>query len=237
MQVPDFTDPQCLTDLINSVQVGPEVLTGVAIGLLVFGVLNCFFGYPLFRVLLGIFAGIAGGLLSFSLSFQFFGADLPAAAITGVTAAVLCAIVLFQLYYVSVFIIGSGLGVFLASTATNMLGYGQVPLAMAISGVVAGLLALVIQKAVIILATALFGALYAVMGFAQLIGAGIDLEKLRSDPTNIVDWRNPDTKLYIMAGCVVVLAIAGIVVQYLILRKVRRRKEQTVQADDSYDED
>jgi hypothetical protein len=108
----------------------------------------------------------------------------------------------------------------------DMVGVAYIPLVIVISGVVCGLLALLIQKLAIILATAVFGAVYTTLGVAQVVGKGVDPNKIATDPVNVMDWRNPDARLIIMAVSVLVLAALGVFVQYKIVGAMKRRKEE-----------
>jgi hypothetical protein len=225
MDFPDLTNPQWFSELIDSLELTSEFFTASAIALIILGIVSCFFGYPIFRVLLGIVAGLAGGASSFSVAYTAFGNDLPAAIIVAVTAGVLCIIIFVKLYYIGVFLVGAGLGSFLVVTITNLVGAAQIPLLITIAGLVGGLVGLVLQKLLIIVATSLFGAVYCVMGIAQLAGFGIDPETLREDPGSIINLREPDARLIVMGSCIIVLAVIGILVQYKIDSVTKRRKE------------
>ena len=225
MNFPDLTNPEWFSECMSSLEISSELLTGAAIGLIVLGIVNCFFGYPIFRILLGIFAGIAGAGTSFSFAYAAFGNDLPSSIIVAVTAGVISTIIFVKLYYLGVFLIGAGLVSFLAITALNIFGISQIPLIIVLSGLVGGLIALMLQKLLIILATSIFGALYAVFGVAQLAGFGFDPDKLREDPVSIINWREPDARLIIMVSCWVVAAVIGIIVQFKIASAIRARKE------------
>jgi MFS family permease len=219
MNLPDFTNPEWFKELINSIELTPEVITGIAVIAIFFGLLTCFFGYPLFRLVLGIFAGVVGAISSYTVASSMFGVEtdgMAASIICALTVGVLVTIALVKLYLIGVFLIGAGLAVFLAMTITTMLDYIQVPLALAISGVVGGLIALWLQKLIVVISTAVFGSLYAVVGVAQLAGFGFDLEKMRENPEEVVNWQEPDNRLIVMAVSVLVLAIIGMIAQYKI---------------------
>ena len=237
---------QWCSEFIQDLQISYEFLLGSAIVLVVLGVLNVFLGYPIFRVVLCIFAGLAGGTASYVFAFAAFGGDIAASLIVAVTVGLLSVIALYKLYLMSVFLAGGALGWFLSYTVMEFVGLDNVPLVITISGVVCGLIALMIQKFAIILATSLFGAVYTTLGVAQLVGHGIDPKELAEDPGNVVDWSNPDAKVIIMAVCVVVLALGGILVQYKITSTKKRKheirgrrdegdKSQVIPADESED--
>jgi len=230
MPIPDLTSPEKISEIVDyCLEIAPESLTVLAIIAVVLGIIACFFGYSIFRVLLGIFAGATGSLFSFSFACAAFDKDLPASIIVGVTVGVICVIVFVKLYYMGVFLVGTGLGVFLATTVMKIVSADQIPLVIVITGVIGGLLALVLQKFLIILSTAIFGAFYAVMGVAQLVGQGVDPDKLRESPQSMIDWTEPNTRLIILLACTIVLGVIGILVQYKTASALKRRKELTEQ--------
>lgn len=245
MNLPDFTNPEWFKEFINSVELTPEIITGISIAAIFIGLLTCFFGYPLFRLILGIFAGIGGALASFTLMSSMFGTEteaMTASIIVGLTVGVLVTIALVKIYIIGVFLIGAGLAVFLTMTVTTMLDYLQSPLALAIAGVFGGLIGLWLQKLLVVIATAIFGAVYTVTGIAQLAGFGFDLEKLRENPEEAVNWQEPDKKLIIMGICILVLAITGIIAQYKISSAMKAHRAQgpsvsVKKRDEEYEED
>jgi hypothetical protein len=151
--------------------------------------------------------------------------------IIAVTAGVLSLLAFYQLYLMSVFVAGAALGWFLSYTVMDMIGVAHIPLVIAIAGVVCGLIALLIQKLAIILATAVFGAVYATLG-AWLAISKVNPQELAEDPAKFFDWQNPDARLIIMAVSVIVLAALGVFVQYKIVGALKRRKEEPAESTD-----
>lgn len=138
-----------------------------AIVLLVGGTIACFFGYRLFRIVLSIFGFIIGALAASSL----FGASdtwpMVAAALVG---GLVGAGILFAAYFVGVALVGAGLGAVVA----NMLfaAGGQEPhyLVVLLSSVAGAVLAMYLQRYVIIIGTAFGGAWTLIVGAMALAG-------------------------------------------------------------------
>src|SRR3954464_14051162 len=85
-----------------------------AIVLLSGGVVSCFFGYRLFRIVLALFGFIIGALAASSLvAASSSTAMLIAAGIGGVVGAGL----LFTAYFIGVTLVGAGLGALVANLA------------------------------------------------------------------------------------------------------------------------
>jgi hypothetical protein len=182
-----------------------------ALILLAGGLLACFAGYRLFRLVLGIYGFILGAL--FATSFMSPASVLSmviAALIGGLIGALLLAIG----YFIGVALLGGGLGVLAAHAIWMQQGWGD-PRAMPLLGFAIGgaIVALIFQRYVIIVGTAFGGAWTAVMGAAAMFG----------DPAarHVTDARNiwivypftpPLTRPWITVACVV-LGIAGVIVQ------------------------
>ena len=138
-----------------------------AIVLLVGGLIACFAGYRLFRIVLGIFGFILGALAASSL----FGASntgpmLIAAATGGIAGALL----LLAAYFVGVALVGAGLGAAVANiafSASNRDPHVLVVTACAIVGAVA---AMYLQRYFIIVGTAFGGAWTMIVGAMALVG-------------------------------------------------------------------
>ena len=141
--------------------------TPAAIILLLGGLLACFAGYRVFRIVLGIYGFILGALLASSP----FGADqtvmMIAAAIVG---GLIGALILIAAYFVGVALLGAGIGALAANAIWASLGrepHVAIVIGFAIIGALA---ALALQRYVIIIATAFGGAQTAVVGAAALMG-------------------------------------------------------------------
>jgi hypothetical protein len=138
-----------------------------AVVLVAGGLLSCFFGYRLFKVVLAIFGFIIGGLAASSV----FGEGSSTAMVIAALVGGLCgAVLMLAAYFVGVALVGAGIGV-----ATIHMIWTQIPgdphPAVVIVGAVAGaLLSTWLQRYVIILGTAFGGAWTMVVGGAALMG-------------------------------------------------------------------
>ena len=137
-----------------------------AIILLLGGLLSCFGGYRVFRIVLGVYGFILGALLASSA----MGADqtwyMVAAALVG---GAIGALVLILAYFVGVALIGGALGALVANLAWAAFGREPGLIAVIVLAVVGALGALALQRYVIIVATAYGGAQMAIVGGAALM--------------------------------------------------------------------
>lgn len=198
----------------------PFALSGslVALVALLVGLLNCFLGYRLFRILLAIYGFVIGAGIAALVANQFFGGQqvlfLAAVVIGGLIGALLLA----ALYFVGVFVVGAAAGALLAYGAGAALGLTVPIIALAIAGAVVGVLALFLQRIVIILATAFSGAWLALVGAIALAsGHPLVVDPVVSDPGTL---QGVGLAPLAFVALVLVLGAAGVIVQF---RTTRRR--------------
>jgi hypothetical protein len=141
--------------------------TPAAAILLVGGLLACFAGYRVFRVVLALYGFILGAVLASSL--------MPAEQtvwmiLTWIAGGLVGALIMVLAYFAGVALIGAAAGVALAHLAAATFDT-EPGIAIVIAVSIAGaLVALVLQRYVIVLATAFGGAHTAVVGAAALWG-------------------------------------------------------------------
>jgi hypothetical protein len=132
-----------------------------AVLLLLGGLLSCFAGNRLFRLVLGIYGFVAGALITSTV----MGAGDPKSTLLAMLiGGVIGAVILVVAYFVGVALIGAALGAIVVHLIWAQLGHEPHP-AWVIVGTVAGALgALALQRVIIILATAFAGAWTALVG-------------------------------------------------------------------------
>ncbi len=182
-----------------------------AIFSIIAGVIVCFWGYRLFKVVLGIAGFIAGATL-----FYHFGAHYTANMIVLVILAVFGGMIGASLsmafYYVGLFLLGALAGWqigFLAATVINIELVIIIPI---VAAVIAGILACFFQKPIIIAATALIGAWSVVTGGFYFFGTGIIPTDLFRDPFMLVESLRETNPVVVFAW--IVLSIAGMIFQF-----------------------
>lgn len=131
------------------------------------GLLACFVGHRLFRVVLGLYGFVTGALLTTAV----MGATDPKHAVLAMLVGGLVgALVLILAYFVGVALIGAALGAVLVHVIWAQLAREPHPLVV-IAGTVSGALcAMALQRYVIILATAFGGAWTAFVGALAITG-------------------------------------------------------------------
>ena len=139
-----------------------------AIVLLIGGAVACFAGYRLFRVVLAIYGFIFGAMLASSvMGISNHLGMLIAALIGGILGAVLFTFA----YYVSIGLIGAGMGAGLLQAVWHYAKSSDPPsVAMIIAAVAGAVVAMALQRYVIIISTAFSGAWTMLVGGLAMVG-------------------------------------------------------------------
>lgn len=139
----------------------------VVSALLVFGLVQLFFGYRLFRVLIAVIGALFGFFYAPEIIALATG-ELPGAAVAvavGAGLAIAFALVAWYVFWLAVFAWGASIG-FVAGLSA----FGELPWLALLSGLVVGVLAMMFQHVLIVLLTALNGAWLVVSASAFLLG-------------------------------------------------------------------
>jgi hypothetical protein len=127
-----------------------------AIALLLGGVLACFAGHRLFRIVLGLYGFILGAMIASSVMGVGNTTGMVVAAIVGGLAGT---IVMVLAWFVGVSLIGAGLGVLATHVLWSQLATGDPPAYLVVVVAVAGAIAAAfVQRYVIVVGTAFAGA-------------------------------------------------------------------------------
>ena len=150
-----------------------------AIVLIVAGLVSCFQGRRLFRVLLGLVGFILGALVATSvLAPSTSTATWIAIGVGGVAGA----LILIATYFLGVAVAGAALAALLVHVGFGQFGHEPHPLAVVGACVVGALASMAVQNYVIVLASAFGGAWLLVVGGLQLAGQlGADWAPLKGD--------------------------------------------------------
>lgn len=198
-------------DLFDMYARSSDFFAGISAFLLIipaiFGLLNCFFGYRLFKVWMALCGFLAGGIVAAVVVSHFTDETwIRAAAILGV--AVVCALISYQVYLIGAFFIGWAMTFFSVYHLINSLGAAgrraqELLLFSILIGLVVAILIVKFSKPTIILFTGISGAMSAGGSIAQLVNV-------------------TDTALVFAIGAV--LAAAGILVQIWMNHGLFHRK-------------
>ncbi len=188
--------------------IDPELYPWLSVASLTWGVLDCFFGYRVFKITLALFGALLGLWLAQFAAVQLHAS--PAVEIgLMIAGGLLGAGLAFLLYIAAVFVAGFGfgatLGVLLLANYHHMVAL----LTGLVLGVIGGFLAVKVQRVLIILSTSLLGAFRAVLALSYF--------------TSQLDWifyfRQPDQVPALiennawMFPAILALAAVGVIAQ------------------------
>jgi hypothetical protein len=138
-----------------------------AVILILGGLVACFFGYRLFKFVLGIFGFILGALAASSI---WGASDTTYMVITAILGGIAGSLLLLAAYFIGVALVGAGLGALLANLIWTQVEGDPHPFVVVLFSVAGALLATWLQRYVIILATAFAGAWTMLVGVLAIMG-------------------------------------------------------------------
>jgi len=199
---------EVLRELLASLGGLSSLFRGVSLGIgILIGLIQCFWGYRLFRVVLGIVGFLIGAALGWVLGLSFIG-EQWGAILGAILGGLIGAALLSVLYFLGVFVMGGLLGAMLGATLLGVVGLDQIPVVLIVLGIIGGILAVIFQKAMIILSTAFSGSWSAVTGIAYFLGGGYVWSGLDGG-LRAMPWRTGVVLLAWLA-----LGIIGSVIQF-----------------------
>jgi hypothetical protein len=193
--------------------------TPAAIVLLAGGLISCFAGYRVFRVVLGIYGFILGALFASAAMGTEHTIWMIVAALAG---GVIGALILIAAYFVGVALLGAGVG----ALAVGLIwaGFGSEPGALvvilfAVAGAVA---ALALQRYVIIGATAFGGAWTIIVGALALAGNRVEINAAARNNVWLAYPMNPAPGNYWILLIWLALGVTGVIVQLSVTAKNKK---------------
>lgn len=189
-----------------------------AVILLLGGLLACFAGYRVFRVVLGIYGFILGVLLASSI----VGTEHTLwTVLASLGIGLLGALVLIGAYFVGVALIGAGLGAGLANLIWAGIGGEPHIIVVIVLAIAGALVALALQRYVIIVATAFGGAQTVVVGAAAMLGNRAAAETAARTVYSVYPF-DPMPGTSMDAGVSLILGIVGVLVQLFVTAKGKK---------------
>lgn len=189
-----------------------------AVIMLLGGLLACFAGYRVFRIVLAIYGFVLGGLLASSL----VGPDqtwwLVAAWIGGGLAG---ALILIVAYFAGVALLGAGIGAAAAHLIWAAFSAEPHLVAVIVLSIAGALAALALQRYVIIVATAFGGAQTALVGAAALMGDSSAV-RAATDAVYRVYPLDPVPNTYWDAAISLALGVVGMIVQLAVTARGKK---------------
>jgi hypothetical protein len=190
----------------------PEIVEPAILVAILIGMVQCFFGYRLFKVAVAIIGFSLGAALAMAI-ISAISIEKIAVLLSGLLGGITGAVMVLTLYYVGIFAMGAALGGIAGSFAGSAAGLSSAMWLIIAAAVIAGILALIFQKYMVILATSFGGSWLMVMA----LGCFATGAKHVDDIESILQARG--SLLYILLLGWLLIGVCGWVVQLQSLRK------------------
>jgi Domain of unknown function (DUF4203) len=186
----------------------PRDVLNVIIGLsILVGTLQCFFGYRIFKFILGLTGFLLGGALACEIGYVISQKE-AVALLAGLVGGFIGAALMVALYFIGVFLIGALFGGVLGTVFFALADANPQPAILLILALIAGVIALIFQKFMIIVSTGFGGSWGVVTGIAYFTTEIIDPKNLERM------FRSGGSHLYAVLLCWLFLGIVGVIAQY-----------------------
>lgn len=146
-------------------QIDPDLYPWLSVAGITWGVIDCFFGYRLFKVTLALLGGLIGAALGHFVAVRL-GATPPVEIGAVIAGAVVGGLLAFLLYIAAVFVAGFGFGATLGLLLLANYHHMVALLTGLVLGVIGGFLAVKVQRVLIVLSTALVGSFRAILALS-----------------------------------------------------------------------
>ena len=144
----------------------PQAVRAGAAGLILWGLLDCFFGYRVFKFTVALLGAAAGAVLGHQLFVEVLGLTGDVRWIGLAVGAVIGGVLAFGLYLVGIFILGFSLGFMLAPGLWPAADKPMLLVVGAVAGLVCGVVATLLQRLLVAVGTAWSGSIRVVLGVA-----------------------------------------------------------------------
>ena len=193
--------------------------TPAAIILVLGGLLSCFAGYRVFRVVLGFFGFVLGALLTSSIMGTDQTVWMIVAAVVG---GIVGALILVAAYFVGVALIGAGVGALLVNLIWASLGREPHIVIVILFAIAGALAALALQRYVIIVATGFGGAWTTIVGALALMGDKLAVEAAARNNVWLAYPMNPAPGQRWVIAAWLAIGLVGVIVQLGVTAKGKK---------------
>ena len=142
------------------------------------GVLTCFWGYRLLKLTLGIMGFMAGATGGWAVGLSLAPGNSGIALVCGLIAGVIGAALCIWLFFLGIFLLGASAGAIVASAFISTAGNQPQLILVLVLAIVFGVIALVMQKLMIIVSTAFSGSYLITAGLLHLLAGVQDASPL-----------------------------------------------------------
>jgi hypothetical protein len=142
-----------------------ELYPWISAGAIAWGLIDCFFGYRVFKITVAILGGLMGLTIGHAAAVSL-GLGQAGETVALILAAMVGTTLAFLLYIAAVFVAGFGFGATLGMLLLSNYHPMVALLTGVVLGIVGGFLAVKVQRVLIILSTALLGSFRAIVALS-----------------------------------------------------------------------
>ena len=186
------------------------------------GLLSCFAGYRLFRVVLGIYGFIVGAFVTTSVMGT---GNMWALVVAALAGGVLGAVLMIAAYFMGVGLVGAGLSALLLNLGWRVVGGDPPTWVLMLVCVVGALAALSIVRLVVVFGTAIAGSWTLIVGVLALMGDSSAQRAASAGDVWILYPLGPNPGEAWQIAAWFGLSVAGVVVQLATTKKGGARKK------------
>ena len=174
------------------------------------GIAECFFGYRLLKIILGVTGFIIGGLLCAEFVYGYLGGHPVISLLAGLVGGVIGSSLMIGLFAFGLFILGVALGLLVGGAiSASFLGTAYPAIAIPLA-IVGGFVTISKHKSMIIISTSFIGAYLIVVSVGKFIGMPNALFGFQQ----FHGLRDVGGQFFVMLLICILVGIVGIFVQH-----------------------
>jgi len=200
-------------------ELGWEIDILIVLGLMIWGAVICFLGYRIFRIVLAVVGFFVGAGIAGAIGLGLFPGETLPVIVIGLLGGTVGAGLVIITYFVGIFLLGAAAAVLIGTLASAQSAGSLEPVIVAILAVIGGVIAIILQKPMIIVCTSFGGSWSIVSGISRLVEGDVEasgfLGRFFENPEGLLLLLlERVTQSYTTLALCVVLGICGVVVQY-----------------------
>ncbi len=174
------------------------------------GIVECFFGYRMLKVVLGVTGFIIGGLLCAEFAYDRMGGHPVISLLAGIVGGAIGCSLMIVLFVFGLFILGAALGLLIGGAVSASIYGSPHPIIMVPLAIAGGIAAIVLSRSMIIISTSFTGAYLIVFSIGRFIGMPNALFGFHQHH----GLQEPGGQVFIMVFLWILVGIAGMIVQH-----------------------
>ena len=189
--------------------IGNNILNAMPVFTLIMGIVECFFGYRMLKIILGITGFIVIGWLCAGFADEILGNHPLIALIAGLIGGVIGSVMVIGFFVFGVFILGALLGLLIGQDISTIILGSVNPFIVISLVIIGGFAAIITYKGMIIISTSFIGAYLIVFSIGRLVGMQNAIVRF----LHFNGLRESGGQFFIMLLFCALVGIAGIIIQ------------------------